>query len=70
MQHVGVLHVTGKRALSNVEVRIRLSRTRLNSRGELGGVAAGRTSGKDGDIVARQVADGLPGAERPASTWP
>ena len=54
LRATGVLHVTGQQALSEVEVRLRLSRTRLSSRGELPAVAAGRTSSRDGDIVARQ----------------
>jgi hypothetical protein len=54
LRATGVLHVTGKQTLSEVEVRLRLSRTRLSSRGELTAVAAGKTSSTDGDIVARQ----------------
>jgi Family of unknown function (DUF6049) len=54
LRAAGVLHVIGDLTLSEVEVRLRISRTRLNSRGELTAVAAGRTSSRDGDIVARQ----------------
>ena len=39
-------------------MRLRISRTRLNSRGELTAVASGRTSSRDGDIVARQALRG------------
>jgi hypothetical protein len=58
LRATGVLHVTGKLPLSEIEVRLRLSRTRLNSRSELTAVAAGKTSSRDGDIVARQPLQG------------
>ena len=49
-----VLHVagsvrTGRERLRNVSVALRLSRTPVNSRDELAGVASGLTTGKDGD---------------------
>ena len=66
LRAAGVLKVTGKLALSDIEVRLRLSRTRLNSRGELTAVAAGRTSSRDGDVVARQALRGRLGAGRQA----
>ncbi|MGZ4608772.1 MAG: DUF6049 family protein [Actinomycetes bacterium] len=66
----GRLHVTGtvlvgSSRLRNVEVALRLSRTRVNSRSELAGVAAGLTTGKDGDVIARQQVPGslAPGQE-------
>jgi hypothetical protein len=61
----GVLHVagalqTGRERLRAVSVALRLSRTPVNSRAELASVAAGLTTGKDGDAVAsQQVADVL-----------
>ena len=58
LRATGVLSITGKQVLTDVELRLRLSRTRLNSRGELAAVGAGRTSSRDGDIVAQQQ---LPG---------
>jgi hypothetical protein len=67
LRATGVLRVTGKQTLSEVEVRIRLSRTRLSSRGELAAVAAGRTSSTDGDIVARQSLRGRFAAGQQAS---
>jgi hypothetical protein len=67
LRATGVLHVTGKQTLSEVEVRLRLSRTRLSSRGELTAVAAGRTSSRDGDIVARQRLRGRFAAGQQAS---
>lgn len=54
LRATGVLKVIGALTLTEIEVRLRISRTRLNSRGELTAVAAGRTSSRDGDIVARQ----------------
>jgi hypothetical protein len=54
LRATGVLHVIGDLTLTEVEVRLRISSTRLNSRGELTAVAAGRTSSRDGDIVASQ----------------
>ena len=60
-----VLHVAGSvrsggERLRNVRVSLLLSRTPVNSRNELAGVAAGLTTGKDGDAVASQpVADVL-----------
>ncbi|MEP6760806.1 MAG: DUF6049 family protein [Sporichthyaceae bacterium] len=58
----GVVHVTGKLTLTEIEVRLRLSRTRLSSRGELTAVAAGKTSSTDGDIIARESLRGRFGA--------
>lgn len=58
LRATGMVRVTGRLALSDLEVRLRLSRTRLNSRGELPAIAAGRTSSRDGDVVASQA---LPG---------
>lgn len=54
----GRLVNTGTEDLRNVEVRLRLSDTRLNSRSELAAVAEGRTSSRDGEVVAsRSVPD-------------
>ncbi len=58
LRAAGVLNVIGDLTLTEVEVRLRISRTRLNSRGELTAVASGRTSSRDGDIVARQTLRG------------
>jgi len=57
LQVTGRLLNTGTQDLRNVEVRLRLSDTRLNSRSELAAVADGRTSSRDGDVV---VSAGLP----------
>jgi Family of unknown function (DUF6049) len=59
----GALHVagsvrSGRERLRNVSVSLRLSRTPVNSRAELAGVASGSTTSKDGDAIASQeVAD-------------
>jgi hypothetical protein len=58
LRATGSVRVIGDLPLTEVEVRLRISRTRLNSRGELTAVAAGRTSSRDGDIVARQALRG------------
>jgi hypothetical protein len=65
----GQLHVTGsvrsgRERLRNVSVALRLSRTPVNSRAELAGVASGLTTGKDGDVVtsAPVAAELLPGS--------
>jgi Family of unknown function (DUF6049) len=61
----GILHVagsvrTGRERLRSVSVALRLSRTPVNSRAELAGVASGLTTGKDGDVISsQQVADAL-----------
>jgi Family of unknown function (DUF6049) len=61
----GILQVAGsvragRERLRNVHVALRLSRTPVNSRTELAGVAAGLTTGKDGDVItSQQVADAL-----------
>jgi Family of unknown function (DUF6049) len=61
-----VLHVAGAveagpERLRKVSVVVRLSRTPVNSRNELAGVASGLTTGKDGaQIASEQVADVLP----------
>ncbi len=61
-----VLHVAGAvqggpERLRKVSVALRLSRTPVNSRNELAGVATGLTTGKDGpEIASEQVADLLP----------
>ena len=48
----------GRQALRDVEVRLRLSDTRLNSRAELDAVARGETTSLDGDaVVAQGLAD-------------
>ena len=47
----GRLRNSGTQDLRNVEVRLRLSDTRLNSRSELAAVAEGRTSSRDGAVV-------------------
>lgn len=55
---VGRLANTGAQDLRDVEVRLRLSDTRLNSRAELAAVAEGRTASRDGEVVvARSLAD-------------
>lgn len=59
----GRVHVTGTvqvgdQRLRDVAVSLRLSRTRVNSRSELAGVASGLTTGKDGDVIARQPVTG------------
>ncbi|HEX7186737.1 MAG TPA: DUF6049 family protein [Actinomycetes bacterium] len=49
---------TGKQALRNVEVRLRLSDTRLGSRAELAAVVDGRTTSRDGAaVVTRNLPD-------------
>jgi len=48
----GTLDNTGTQDLRDVEVRLRLSQTRLNSRSELAAVAANRTSSRDGQVIA------------------
>jgi hypothetical protein len=58
LRAAGAVQVVGDLTLTEVEVRLRISRTRLNSRGELTAVASGRTSSRDGDIVARQALRG------------
>ena len=53
---------TGGTDLRNVEVRLRLSDTRLGSRAELAAVAEGRTSSRDGEaVVTRNLPDLPPG---------
>ena len=48
----GRLANTGRQELRDVEVRLRLSSTRLGSRTELASVMAGDTTSRDGDVVA------------------
>jgi hypothetical protein len=67
LRAAGVLQVTGDLTLSEIEVRLRISRTRLNSRGELTAVASGRTASRDGDIVARQDLRGRLGSGQQAT---
>lgn len=50
----GSVRNNGDFRLTGGEIRMRLSRGRLNSRAELAAAAAGRTSSADGEIVARQ----------------
>lgn len=50
---------TGRQELSNVEVRLRLSDTRLGSRAELAAVAEGRTTSRDGQAVITRNLPGL-----------
>lgn len=57
------LHVTGtvlsgRETLRDVRVNLRLSRSRVNSRAELAGVAAGLTTSKDGEVIASQAVPG------------
>lgn len=52
LQVAGRLDNAGTANLHNVEVRLRLSQTRLNSRSELAAVVENRTSSRDGDIIA------------------
>lgn len=47
----GQLGNTGRQELRDVEVRLRLSSTRLGSRAELAAVAAGETTSRDGEVV-------------------
>ena len=60
-----MLHVTGsvrsgRERLRNVTVALRLSRTPVNSRNELAGVASGLTTGKDGAVItSAPIADAL-----------
>lgn len=59
--HVSGTVTVGDLRLRDVQVSLRLSRTQVNSRSELAGVASGLTTGKDGDVIARQaVSDALP----------
>lgn len=53
----GTVTNNGKQGLRNVEVRLRLSSTRLGSRAELHAVTQGRTTSRDGEVV---VANTLP----------
>ena len=53
---------TGRQVLRDVEVRLRLSATRLGSRAELAAVAEGRTTSRDGEpIVSTTLPDLDPG---------
>ena len=67
LRAAGLFRVTSNQILTDVELRLRLSRTRLNSRGELAAAALDRTSSRDGDIVARQQ---LPGRLATGSAIP
>ena len=55
LQLTGALDNTGTQDLRNVEVRLRLSQTHLNSRSELAAVAANRTSSRDGEVIASRA---------------
>ncbi len=58
----GAVTNTSQADLRDVEVRLRLSETRLGSRAELAAVAAGRTSSRDGQaVVTRNLPDLPPG---------
>jgi hypothetical protein len=60
MLHVAGSVVSGRERLRKVSVGLHLSRTPVNSRNELAGVASGLTTGKDGAQIASQaVADVL-----------
>lgn len=63
----GSVAATGEERLRDVEVRLRLSRTRVNSRAELAAVAAGRAPSRDGVTVVRErlPADLMPGQTAP-----
>jgi Family of unknown function (DUF6049) len=58
--HVAGTVLNGPERLRKVSVELRLSRTPVNSRNELAGVASGLTTGKDGAQIASQpIADVL-----------
>ena len=58
----GEITNTGRQVLRDVEVRLRLSATRLGSRAELAAVAEGRTTSRDGEpIVSATLPDLDPG---------
>jgi hypothetical protein len=60
MLHVAGSVVSGRERLRKVTVGLHLSRTPVNSRNELAGVASGLTTGKDGaQIASEAVADVL-----------
>lgn len=54
LKTAGTVTNTSDGRLSGVEVRLRLSRTRVNSRAELAAVAEGRAPSRDGVVVASQ----------------
>lgn len=54
---------TGRQELRNVEVRLRLSDTRLNSRAELAAVAEGLTTSRDGEVVVSRSLPDLAAGE-------
>lgn len=56
--HVAGTVRVGAERLRDVTVHLRLSRSPVNSRSELAGVAEGRTTGKDGPAVASQSVPG------------
>ncbi|MGH8939622.1 MAG: DUF6049 family protein, partial [Actinomycetes bacterium] len=58
LQVSGRVTNTGDSRLRDVEVRLRLSRSRVNSRAELARVALGDTESKDGDMVGQQLLAG------------
>lgn len=58
---------SGTERLRDVRVALRLSRTRVNSRSELSGVASGLTTGKDGDVITSSPVPGGLAADRSAS---
>jgi hypothetical protein len=61
----GTLDNRGTQDLRNVEVRLRLSDSRLNSRAELAAVMDGRITSRDGDVVA---SENLPDLDAGSST--
>jgi len=56
----GELTNTGKGRLRDIEIRLRLSDSRLNSRAELAAVAEGRTASRDGSVVVSASLADLP----------
>ena len=56
----GEIANTGRSDLRDVEVRLRLSETRLGSRAELAAVAEGRTASRDGQAVVTRNLPDLP----------
>src|SRR5688572_21710686 len=61
----GTLDNRGTQDLRNVEVRLRLSDSRLNSRAELAAVVDGRITSRDGDVI---VSENLPDLDAGSST--
>ena len=57
---IGTVRNSGDERLFDVQIRLRLSRSRVNSRAELSRVADGETESKDGDVlISRRLPDDL-----------